>query len=261
MYQFDTVIGEHLVRIIHNGSSPLGTFFKEYTFLNLKDILTPHLTIELQGQYGLPFADFNVDTYQTESSICFKRRDYLIEVSPTFESARIFFYDHFALKHALMNLYSSFIVHNNWGLLIHSSCVIQNNKAHIFAGYSGAGKSTAARLSYPRPLLSDEASIVKITPDNIVAFHSPFRSEIQTNSNLESKPLESINLLNQAMQNYRSPITKSEALFQLIDKVFYWTYSPTENNKVLHLVKELVETVPTYQLYFQKNDTFWEMIS
>ena len=51
-----------------------------------------------------------------------------------------------------MNLYSSFIAYHNWGLLIHSSCVVNKGEAHIFSGHSGAGKSTAAKLSHPRDL-------------------------------------------------------------------------------------------------------------
>ncbi len=72
-------------------------------------------------------------------------------------------FNEFALKHALMNLYSSFIVHHKWGLLIHSSCLKEGDKAFLFSGQSGAGKSTVVKLSHPRPILSDEATVVKIT--------------------------------------------------------------------------------------------------
>ena len=160
-----------------------------------------------------------------------------------------------------MNLYSSFIVYHNWGLLIHSSCAIEKGTAHIFAGKSGAGKSTAAKLSYPRNLLSDEATLVKITPEKVIVFNSPFRSELEVGNFVEQVDLTSVQILFQALQNIRATLTKSDALFQLMDKVFYWPHSQKEIKTIMKLLTNLVKNVPVYELHFQKNNTFWELIS
>lgn len=127
----------------------------------------------------MSFVDYNVESIENRNTIQYRRADYVIEVDREFKSATIQVYDELALKHAMMNLYSSFLVYHNWGLLIHSSCVIEKEKAHMFAGQSGAGKSTAAKLSFPRNLLSDEATLVKITPEKVTVFNSPFRSELR----------------------------------------------------------------------------------
>lgn len=219
------------------------------------------LDVIILDGYGMPFQDYHVQiTYDTHK-IRFRRSDYLIEASHDYTKATIHVHDELALKHALMNLYSSYIVYHNWGLLIHSSCVIENGKAHIFAGHSGAGKSTAARLSEPRALLSDEATIVKISENGITVFDSPFRSELPSTGYQQPTPLAGIQLLQQSEKNRLEKIRKPEALLSLMDKVFYWSHDPAETQRIMGLLRTLVEMVPVYELYFRKDPTFWELIS
>lgn len=219
------------------------------------------LSVTIQDGYGTPFAGFDVETQRTGHSVIYTRPDYRIESDPDFKQATIQVYDRLALKHALMNLYSSFIVFHNWGLMIHSSCVIDGGTAHMFSGTSGAGKSTAAQLSYPRPLLSDEASLLKITPDRVTVFNSPFRSDVSALAGGSPCPLASIQLLHQFPENRRDRLDKAAGLLQLMNKVFYWTNSPEEMAKVISLLKQLIEQVPIYDLYFQKSSAFWKLIS
>jgi hypothetical protein len=198
---------------------------------------------------------------KTRTTLMFSRADYEILVDSGYSKATVLVHDELALKHALMNLYSSFIVSRNWGLLLHSSCALEAGKAHLFSGQSGAGKSTAARLSEPRELLSDEATLVKISQQGIQVFNSPFRSEINPTRFEGSCSLSSIQLLHQATENRRELLRKSDALLALFDKVFYWAHSDQETRQVMRLLNSLVDKVPVYDLEFQKNPSFWELIS
>lgn len=222
---------------------------------------TADLAVIIHGGYGAPFAGFDVNTQRDGHSVVNTRPDYRIESDPDFKQATIQVYDRLALKHALMNLYSSFIVRHNWGLMIHSSCVIDGGVAHMFSGTSGAGKSTAAQLSYPRVLLSDEASLLRITPDGVTVFNSPFRSDVSALSGGNPCPLGSVQLLHQFPENRRARLDKAASLLHLMDKVFYWTNSHEETVKVIWLLKQLTEQVPVYDLYFQKSNAFWKLIS
>lgn len=257
MNELYTKIGDHTIKFI-NAPKYLIKMFKHEI---LAEQATPDLAITIQEGYGIPFSNYEVNIQKSDNKILFKRADYFIEVDSKYREATVAVYNHLALKHALMNLYSSFIVYHKWGLLIHSSCVIENNSAHIFAGQSGAGKSTAAKLSYPRDLLSDEATILKITSEKVTVYNSPFRSELESNSIINSCPLGSIQLLFQAIQNQRLPIKKSDAFMELIDKVFYWEHDYEETKYVLNMLRTLVTITPIYHLHFQKNNTFWELIS
>jgi hypothetical protein len=255
-----TIIGSHKVKIQLNEHDFLDFFQKSFTLTKqVPSLLDIHL--DIKKGYGVPFVNYDVQVTKRADTITFQRADYLIESTNDYSSAKIHAYNEFALKHALTNLYSSYIVYHNWGLLIHSSCVINNQVAHMFSGRSGAGKSTAAKLSTPRQLLSDEATLVRISPDEIMVFNSPFRSEIESNGRENPVPLKSIQLLKQALFNERNKIKKADALLELMDKVFYWAHTPEETRKILSLLRELVNQTPVFELNFQKNNTFWELIS
>ncbi|MBT2657101.1 hypothetical protein J7E81_18030 [Bacillus sp. ISL-18] len=259
MKVIQTKIGDHFIQIMSQFEKPNKILHNFQT--NTEVIQQPDLIIKIKNGYGIPFQDYEVTITKKNNKIIYTRADYLIEVDSEYKTATISVYDDFALKHALTNLYSSFIVHHNWGLLIHSSCVLENGKAHLFSGHSGAGKSTAAKLSFPRQLLSDEASLVKITPNQVTVFNSPFRSELEAEPFEGNVELASIQILFQALQNKRVKLEKSDALLHLMDKVFFWPQSQDEVKKILRLMTQLVKQVPVYELHFQKNNTFWELIS
>lgn len=260
MFSIYKTVGDHTIEIL-SSSTMVQSFINENFRSVYHEVIDPSIKLVITHGYGTPFDDYHVDIKNERGKIIFRRSDYLIEADRDYRRANIFVHNELALKHAIMNLYSSFIVDQNWGLLIHSSCVIEDGKAHIFAGQSGAGKSTAARLSRPRDLLSDEATLVKITSNEIKVFNSPFRSEIQANGFEECTALESIQILYQALQNKRVRLRKSDAIVHLIDKVFYWAHNPEETKKIIGLLLNLIDKVPGYELYFKKDDTFWELIS
>jgi hypothetical protein len=255
-------IGEHIVSI-RSRSHPLMSWVK--TYYRILDSNFPHkspdLSIHIEEGYGVPFVDYQVQISPDSNKITYRRADYLIEVDQHYTTARILVYNDFALKHAMTNLYSAFIVHHGWGLLIHSSCVDHQRKAFLFAGQSGAGKSTVAKLSSPRSILSDEATLIKILENDIWVFDSPFRSELTMPYDYHSCQLAGIHLLIQSTENKTNTVSKSEALVKIMDKVFFWHHDHRETAKVLSMCRQLVDHIPVYNLYFQKNDTFWEMIS
>lgn len=261
MEHIHTIIGEHYIQVQSQSNKIMDWIRRNFAIIPASPY-TPHLRVRLHEGYGVPFVNYEVSIKQEENNqIVYRRSDYLIVVDSDYREASISVHNELALKHAFMNLYSSFLVHTQWGLLIHSSCVIENNKAYLFAGHSGAGKSTAAKLSDPRELLSDEASIVKITPDTITVFDSPFRSELSRSGTMEKSSLAGIYLLNQAASNHKVALSKSDGFLQLVDKVFYWAHSLEETVNILHMLLVLAKAVTIYELHFQKNDTFWELIS
>jgi hypothetical protein len=261
MQTFYTRIGEYHFYIKNNSPRLTPMLQRHFKMAESSFGVKPDMVITIRGEYGVPFRNYDMKIMKTRTTLMFSRADYEILVDSDYTEATVLVHDDLALKHALMNLFSSFIVNQNWGLLIHSSCVIETGNAHLFAGQSGAGKSTAARLSEPRELLSDEATLVKISPQEIRVFNSPFRSEIDPTRFEGSYPLSSIQLLHQATENRRELIRKSDALLSLFDKVFYWAHSDTETKQVMRLLSMLVEEVPVYDLEFQKDPSFWELIS
>ncbi|RAV16094.1 hypothetical protein [Paenibacillus contaminans] len=263
MHILKTEIGEHTA-IVRTESeaivAALNQMFEKCR-ADAESVLTADLVVDAELGYGEPSPDYAVTITTEGSTIIYNRLDYRIETDASYRTANIVAYNELSLKHAFMNLYCAYIVHIGWGLMIHSSCVIEDGQAYLFAGQSGAGKSTVAKLSAPRPLLSDEASLVKITPDGILVYDSPFRSELMSMYEGRICRLGGIHLLIQSSQVERKQIRSSEGIMHLLDKVFFWAHDAKETSKVLGMLREMVVTVPVYELHFQKNNTFWEKIS
>jgi hypothetical protein len=255
-----TKIGEHIIQILSTSSMVNRYLNEHFNCINMP-IINPDLKITIRGDYEHPFESHQVETIKDNGKVIFRRSDYLIESDCDYKTSKILVHNELSLKHALMNLYSSYIVRHNWGIILHSSCVIEEGKAHIFAGPSGAGKSTVARLSKPRDLLSDEAALVKITDQKVSVFHSPFWSEEVTPNRFEQVPLESIQILYQSLQNERMNMRKADAFIHLMDKVFYWSHDPEETRKIMGQLRKLIDRIPVFELYFKKDNTFWELIS
>ncbi len=212
--------------------------------------------------YGSMYDDGPVEIEDNGETVTYKRIDYRMEVSADYGSVDLKVFDDLALKHALITWYSAWLIHRRKGLLIHSSCVVENGKAWIFVGHSGAGKSTVAELSAPRPILSDEATLLLFDGEGgIVIQDSPLRSENEERGEASSCPLGGIHFLIQSPDVHRVRLGKVDTLIGLMDKVFYWKHSKLETGKMIAACREVVEKVPAYNLYFQKNDAFWGQIS
>ncbi|TGA99985.1 hypothetical protein E4665_03285 [Sporolactobacillus shoreae] len=261
MYQKICQIDEQYVKITCDSSSLWE--YVEPNFITVPSTVPDQADIEIDilGDYGIPFTGFTVHVADLNRAVLFKRDDYLIAATPDFRKAVIKAHDFMALKHALLNFYSSYLIHHQSGLLIHSSCVVDHGAAHLFAGISGAGKSTVARLSYPRKLLSDEATLIKVSPEAIDVYNSPFRSDIPAADGGNSCALKSIQLLHQSSQNQRTRAAQETGFNQLFERTFYWPCKEQDVLTIRALLKKVVERVPVYDLSFQKNSTFWTLIS
>jgi len=253
-------IGDHLIRL-YDRTSRLDTDKELQSFRFEPDGRgEPDMVLALEDGYGSSFRDYDVESAAEGGVLLYRRADYLIETDRAYRRAVIAVHDGLALRHALMNYYSAHIVRYRWGLLLHASCAVDGDGAHLFAGQSGAGKSTAARLSRPRPILADEAAIIKLGPGEATVCDSPFRSELGISFETERAKLASIQLLIQSAQNERVPLGKSQAVHRLVDKVFYWRHDPDGAADVVKLLGLLVDSIPVYDLYFERKNTFWELI-
>lgn len=114
-------------------------------------------------------------------------------------------FNHLAIKHDAM--------------LVHSSAVMYNGGAYLFAAQSGVGKSTHTRLWLREfgdrvHIFNDDKPVVRVTDDKAIAYGTPFDggSGIALN---ESAPLKAIVFLSQAPLNSIREATQTEALRNL----------------------------------------------
>ncbi|AJD92686.1 hypothetical protein JMA_33690 [Jeotgalibacillus malaysiensis] len=259
--EIQTKIGTHSIRIYSTDQEVIRECSTVFSFMPFKT--DQHdLEITIFRGHEKPFTSYDVKVNGKSGSIIYQRDDFTITVDPSYTRAEVTVHSPLALKHSIMTLYSGLIAHQNWGILLHSSCVLDDQNAHIFTGRSGAGKSTAAQLSMPRPLLSDEATLIKIHPEEgVFIYHSPFRSELMETAGAGPYSLKSLNLLHQSPDNHRMEMGKAQAFILLMDKVFYWSMNKEDVKKITSMLQQMISQTEVYHLYFKKDPTFWELMT
>jgi len=98
------------------------------------------------------------------------------------------------------------------GVMIHSSCVLVEDKVLLFFGMSGAGKTTIARLwrGHGATILNDERNLIRVRSDAVWAGASPWHGEENQVSSAVG-PLAGIFYLKQSTTNPSSTVVGPES--------------------------------------------------
>lgn len=145
------------------------------------------------------------------------------------------------------------------GLMIHGASAAENGRAQLFFGVSGAGKTTTARLSAPRPVLSDELTILKRVGDGYNAYGTPFWGELQKNGENMEASLAGLNLLVKDQEVYLEPISKKAAMAAVLPCVLFFAHEPDLVKRAVDRVTDLVLTVPARKMHFLPDNSFWRL--
>src|SRR5208283_2333556 len=124
-----------------------------------------------------------------------QRGDFRAELDPSLRHGRIWqSLNPYAID-AAFRIVHSLLLAKQGGLLVHASSVVRNGHAFLFAGVSGAGKTTIARLAPADvTLLTDEISYVRKRGDAYVAYGTPFTGELAKLGENTSAPLSALYL-------------------------------------------------------------------
>ncbi|MEI7026130.1 hypothetical protein [Paenibacillus sp. y28] len=95
------------------------------------------LTVCISHGFGEASKSEDVSIRKADHKMMYERSDYFISINGQFTTAYISVFDSNALKHAMLHLYSSFLIHYLGGLLLHGSCVLRHGQVHAYAGRTG----------------------------------------------------------------------------------------------------------------------------
>jgi hypothetical protein len=146
------------------------------------------------------------------------------------------------------------------GLLLHAASLARGDRAFLFCGRSGAGKTTLARLSADAELLSDEVSCVRLTGAGPRAYGTPFFGDLGRPGANRAVPLVAIYFLEHAERHTRESLARPRALARLLTTVLFFGRDATLARRVFDLAAALVETVPCFRLGFRPEPSVWEVI-
>lgn len=137
-------------------------------------------------------------------------------------------------------------------LLFHSSAVLIDGKAYLFAAPSGCGKSTHVHLlrSYlgedKVTYINDDKPLIKVTENGCTVYGTPWNGKERLSSNT-SAPLGGIALINRATENSITPLSKEDAYPGLIVQT-YRPSDPIKLIKTLNMLDHMISNTPVYAL-------------
>jgi len=149
------------------------------------------------------------------------------------------------------------------GAEIHACGMVdQQGNGHLFAGQSGAGKTTIARLlqrSEGLTILSDDRIILRKAGERIWMYGTPWHGEARLACPARA-PLTWVNFLRHGQKNELVPQRKAGAIARLFACSFPLFYSPEALHFTLGFLEKVVKAVPCYELSFIPDERVVEFL-
>jgi hypothetical protein len=170
---------------------------------------------------------------------------------------------------AVLRIVHTLVLAQEGGFLMHAASALRNGKAFLFAGVSGAGKTTISRLApSDATLLTDEISYVRkdVRKDvqkqdlSYVAYGTPFTGELAKLGENVSAPISALYLLAQGPENRIDPVAPGQAVRELLANVLFFAEDQELVQRSFHAACEFVSRVPVSRLTFVPDARVWEMI-
>jgi hypothetical protein len=153
------------------------------------------------------------------------------------------------------------------GLLVHGAGIIIEQRAHLFFGASGRGKSTVARLAQGiGRVLTDENVIIRKSEAGFRLYSTPFwglstpTHEIQSIGRADA-PLVGLYALEHSVNFELERLSKGRATMALLTSEKVATERNSSAAAWLDMVSEVVEQVPTYRLGFRPTSELWHFLA
>jgi hypothetical protein len=167
---------------------------------------------------------------------------------------------------AVLRIVHTLVLAKQGGFLLHSASAVRYGKALLFAGASGAGKTTISRLApADATLLTDEISYVRKLDDpkqdeRYVAFGTPFTGELAKLGENTSAPVAALYLLAKGAENRIDAVTASDAGRELLANMLFFAEDQELVCSAFQAACDFVHCVPVYRLTFVPDARVWEMI-
>lgn len=162
---------------------------------------------------------------------------------------------------AVLRIVHTLVLARQGGFLLHAASAIRNGKAFLFAGMSGAGKTTISRLApMDATLLTDEISYVRLADGSYTAFGTPFTGELAKLGENVSAPVAALYLLAKGDENRIDPVTPLEATRALLENLLFFAEDEALVQATFAAACEFANRVPVRRLTFVPDARIWELI-
>ena len=140
-----------------------------------------------------------------------------------------------------------------------------NGQGILFAGKSGAGKSTMAKIwryHSQAAIINDDRIIVRKTGSRFAIHGTPWHGEFDDylESRRESAPLKAIFIIRHAPENDVRKLTEKEAFKMLYPALFPTFWDQACLNQIISLTLSIIYQVPCFSLGFVKDEKIIDFV-
>ncbi len=167
----------------------------------------------------------------------------------------------------LLFVFISAVLTEHKKLLMHGSGIAIGETGYLFLGESGAGKSTVSGYVKDGTVLSDDSPVLGREGGAFTIYAFPYTQANMfdpkaSDYHLAKATLSKLYFLKKDNRLLTEPRDKKSAIGEMVEQHLHcFEYMSTESRKAAFgLCHDLCSRIPMYDLHFQKNDTFWDVI-
>jgi hypothetical protein len=143
-----------------------------------------------------------------------------------------------------------FLAHNK-GFFLHSSGLIKDDRAFLFVGPDGSGKTTISKLISEGFIASDDSLIVRRSKGFFTLYTTPWGSRESINA---SAPISKIFFLRKAQTLTTKEMTPAEAAREFLANTFFNTLDHQICRTTLETIALLSKEISCHKLYFSREE-------
>jgi len=150
------------------------------------------------------------------------------------------------------------------GVVFHASSAVGEGLAAVFAGHSGAGKTTAGTLARlaGAELISEELTYVALESDGARLCALPFHQKFKLAApDPGTYPLRAFYAIQQDERDEIEALPRNEWVRQLLAYAVVALRERVFAVPVLEVCEALAERVPVRRLHFRKTPAFWQVVT
>jgi len=222
---------------------------------------SPACRFEIQLTANRVPSDEDVSVFKRGSTWCLQRGDFRAEWDLRRREGWIRQCANPYSIDSVLRITHSLLLAMEGGFQLHASSAIRNSRAFLFAGVSGAGKTTTVKLApTDAVILTDEISYVRRTGNSYRAYGTPFAGELARPGANATAPVQQVCLLKQSLQNRLRPVRRAEATRALMRHVLFFAQDHELVERVLDSVVHFVSSVEVVEMEFTPDQRAWELI-
>jgi len=162
---------------------------------------------------------------------------------------------------SVLRIVHSLILASTGGFLLHAASAICEDKAYVFSGVSGAGKTTMTRLAPENVvLLTDEVSYIRPAGEGYSAFGTPFAGELARVGENCSAPIAALFFLNQGPENRVDELPTTIAVQRLMRNILFFAQDRDLVETIFASACQFVSRIPVRQLTFYPDSRVWNEV-